>query len=86
MDTNINVLASVAVIVSITIALVQVIKNIDDKNKYARFYPLLSLIIGGVLGMLFKFDLLNSLIIGLSAAGVYDVGKYTLKMGDEKNK
>lgn len=84
MDTNINVIASVAVIVSITIAIVQVIKNIDDTNKFARFYPLLSLIIGGGLGILFKFDLLNSLVIGLSAAGVYDVGKYTLKLGSDK--
>ena len=70
--------APIPIIVTITIALVQVIKKMDTANKITRFYPLFSLVIGAGLAFILHYDLLIALITGLSASGTYDVGKYTL--------
>lgn len=76
-----SIVVSATLVISLTIALVAVFKKMDTENKYVRYYPLASLIIGIALGFLFQLGNLLSLIIGLTAAGTYDFGKQTLKIG-----
>lgn len=63
----------VAVLIAVTAALVEVVKQGDFLPT--RFYPLVSIFIGSVLGYFAGVDWLNMLIIGLSASGFYSAQK-----------
>lgn len=62
-----------AILIGVTTALVELIKHIDVLPT--RFYPIVSLIIGAVLGYFGGFDWLTMLVIGLSASGFYSAQK-----------
>ena len=55
----------------ITTALVEILKKIDVKSKFERFYPLVSLIVGFSLGTATGFPWIISLTVGLTASGLY---------------
>lgn len=61
--------------VALTIAVVQLIKQVDVKNTLSRFYPIFSAVIGVGFGFYFGLSFVTSLTIGLAAAGTYDLGK-----------
>jgi hypothetical protein len=55
----------------ITTAMVELAKKFDGEAKYERFYPIVSLVIGFILGMLSGLPWLLSLTVGLTASGFY---------------
>lgn len=70
-----------AAFIAIVVGLSQITKNIGLANKYI---PLLNLLFGVVLGISFltgdiKANVLQGLIIGLSASGLYDQSKLLKK-------
>ena len=72
-------IAPLAVVVSITIGIVQLIKYADDTSKLARFYPLISFAVGMGLSIgIFKLDTATALVTSLSASGTYEVVKRTV--------
>lgn len=71
----------IAAFIAIVVGLSQITKNVGLANKYI---PLLNLLFGVVLGILFltgdiKANVLQGLIIGLSASGLYDQSKLLIK-------
>lgn len=71
--------APLAVVVSITIGIVQLFKNIDAEAKYSRFYPLFSFVVGMILSLvIFHLDVAVALVTSLSASGTYEVTKRSL--------
>lgn len=75
---------------ALTSAIFQTVKQIDTKNSFNRFYPLLVLILGFGVGLLLKLNVIDGLIVGLSANGTYAVVKKpvenTVKMVKENLK
>lgn len=63
----------------ITIVIVEVIKRTQFVKDPSRWMPLLSMVIGGVLGYAYGFDLISMVMIGGSASGVYDLVKKTVR-------
>lgn len=62
-----------------TIIIVEVIKRTQFVKNPNRWLPLLSFVIGGILGYSYGFDLLSIIMIGGSASGVYDLVKKTIR-------
>ena len=60
-------------LVPITTALLEVVKQAYPVPS--RYLPLLSVIVGSSLGVYFGFDVLQSILIGLAASGLYKLGK-----------
>lgn len=65
-----------AVLATLTIALVEIIKKVNLLP--ARFYPLVSLGLGFGMGITLGNDPIVSLMIGATASGVYDLVKKTV--------
>lgn len=83
MDANTSTallqIAPLAVVVSITIGIVQLIKHVDKESKLARFYPLISFIIGMFLSIvIFQLSVVIALVTSLSASGTYEITKRTV--------
>ncbi|AHA71035.1 holin [Bacillus thuringiensis YBT-1518] len=79
-------MVSLAVIIGIVVGLSQIIKTIGLQTKYV---PLLNLTLGIVLGVLFldgdiKTNVVQGIIIGLSASGLFDHTKIIKKDVDVK--
>lgn len=51
--------------------------TLGDDHK--RFVPVISVVIGGIMGYLFKFDAITCLLVGLSASGLYSGVKTGIK-------
>lgn len=66
----------VATLSAATYVLVEVIKRTSP--IFERFLPLISILIGLGLGLLYKVDILLAILIGASACGIYDLGKKTV--------
>lgn len=71
----------IAAFIAIVVGLSQITKNVGLANKYI---PLLNLAFGVMLGVSFlsgdiKANVLQGLIIGLSASGLYDQSKLLTK-------
>lgn len=81
-NTMQELLVSAAWIVPVITGLVQVIRVASGNAIYERFLPLVSLVIGVILGGLTigwsVLGILAGLIFGLSASGFYDLGKKTI--------
>lgn len=71
-------IATPAIVVTLALGVMQVLKYADPTNQFQRFYPLASLLIGGVLCYLFHFTLLVGLTTSLAVAGTYDTIAYTI--------
>ena len=72
-------IAPLAIVVSITIGIVQLIKYIDVELRLARFYPALSFVIGMIISeFVFHLDLPTALVTSLSASGTYEVVKRSI--------
>ena len=69
---------SVLTAVAITVGLVEIAKRIDKERQFSRFYPAVALIVGTVVASIFMFAWWVALIVGLSAAGVWDLGKKSI--------
>lgn len=70
-----------AVFIAVVVGLSQITKNVGLASKYV---PLLNLAFGVILGVSFlsgdiKANVLQGLIIGLSASGLYDQSKLLTK-------
>lgn len=61
--------------VSMTIGLVQMFKQFPIPKNYL---PILSLLIGAVIGYFAGVRGLDLLVVGLTASGAYDAGKATI--------
>jgi hypothetical protein len=75
---NVIDLATPAIVIAISLAIMQALKYADPTNALKRFYPIVSLIIGIVLGVLFHFSLLVDLTTALAVAGTYDNVAFTI--------
>lgn len=73
--------SNVIVAIAITNALFQTVKQVDVKDRFNRLYPIAVLVLGFGVGLLFHFDVIASLIVGLSANGTYAVVKEPVKVG-----
>ncbi len=72
-------LTSLGLPIGLTMALVELVKQVDIEGRLNRFYPLLSLTIGLLLGLLLThLSVLESLVVGLAASGVYRGVKVTV--------
>lgn len=72
-------LTNVALYSGVVAATVEVLKKAAGEYLPDRFYPLVSLVLGVVLGMVFaELKFIPSLIIGLVASGSYKVVKETV--------
>lgn len=60
-------------LVPVTIALVEVVKRLNLLP--ANLMPVVSLLIGGILGYFAGLEPLQLLLVGLGASGLYDLGK-----------
>jgi hypothetical protein len=71
--------APLASVVSVTVAMVQLFKNIDEEGTYRRYYPVLSFVIGMALSIyIFGLDISVALVTALSASGSYDFAKQSI--------
>jgi hypothetical protein len=81
-NTMQELLVAGAWIVPVITGLIQVIRVASGNAIYERFLPLLSLVIGAVLGGLVigwsVIGILAGVIFGLAASGFYDLGKKTV--------
>lgn len=66
---------------AITSAVFQTVKQIDVNDRFNRFYALAVLVLGFGVGLLFQFDVVTCIIVGLAANGTYTVVKEPVKMG-----
>ena len=66
-------------LIPITSGLFQMLKSLDSTEKYNRFYPLLTELLGFGLGVAAGLNWLFALTIGLSAMGLYRGLKVTVK-------
>jgi hypothetical protein len=77
--STLNQLAPVAIVVSVTIGVVQLFKNIDVEEQYKRFYPLFSFTVGMLLSyFVFSLDIVLALVTALAASGTYEVTKRSI--------
>jgi hypothetical protein len=60
---------------ALTMGVVQVVKTTSVIPEPERFMPAVSLGIGAAFGFLAGFDIFTSIMVGLSASGLYDLGK-----------
>jgi len=68
-----------AIAVSITIGMTELIKKADQDLMLARFYPLISFGLGIAISMLvFHLDFAVALVTALAASGTYDVVRRTV--------
>lgn len=75
-------------IVGVTTALTELAKRIGIPEKYRRFTPLLAIAIGIVVAFMIldapiKVQILQGLLSGLTATGIYSAGK-NVKQGTKK--
>lgn len=76
---NLLQIAPLAIAVSISVGLVQLIKYADEGNKLIRFYPLISFVTGLLVSLVvFHIDFATAIVTGLSAGGAYEVAKTTV--------
>lgn len=66
---------------AITSAVFQTVKQVDVNDRFNRFYALAVLGLGFGVGLLFKFDIVTCIVVGLAANGTYSVVKMPVKMG-----
>ncbi len=80
LDTLTNVaIAPVAIAVSITIGLTELIKKADQDLILARFYPIISFAIGMIISLfVFHLEIVVALVTALAASGTYDVVRRTV--------
>lgn len=60
-------------LIPITIAIVEIIKRTEWIGD--KLMPLVSVVVGFVLGYFYGLEILSSLVVGLAASGLYDLGK-----------
>jgi len=61
-----------------TLAIVEVVKRVDVIPQPERWLPLVSLTVGVALGLFYKLDLLEAIMIGTAANGVFELGKRSI--------
>lgn len=87
---NINDISKEILLFSgVTTSLIQIIKMAIEDYIPSKFFPLLSVILGFVLGFIAGLPWMASLMIGLAASGAYDFTKNTalgIKEQIDKNK
>lgn len=75
----ISQIAPFATTATMSVGLVQVIKGMDLERRFARFYPLISLVIGYfVAHYIFNLDAVIALVTALSSGGTYETVNNTL--------
>ena len=71
---------TMAALIAVVTGLAQLVKLVDEDEKYKRFYPLVVLAIGFPLSLwVGKLDILSSLIVPLSSMGLYSGAKRTIQ-------
>lgn len=65
-------------LVGVTIAIMELIKMTDTEEKYKRFYPLASAVIGAGLALATGMWWFMALTVGLAASGVYKAAKMSI--------
>lgn len=71
--------AQYAEISALTAGIVQLINSSDPNDKWNRFYPVFSFVIGGVLGWFFGLPWYTDLTIGMFTSGIYRGAKVVAK-------
>jgi hypothetical protein len=66
-------------LIALTVGLSEVLKQIDPEQKFNRYYPLVTEILGFSLGMLAGINWLMALTVGLGAMGLYRGAKVVIK-------
>lgn len=56
---------------AVVVGLIELVKQADPENRWNRFYPIFTELLGFTLGMVAGVNWLPSLLIGLSAMGIY---------------
>ena len=56
--------------------IVEVVKRVNVVSD--RYLPLIAILVGVGLGIVYKVDILLAILIGASACGIYDLGKKTV--------
>lgn len=77
----------IALIVGVVIAVTQLIKNLEFMSK--KYLPIVSLLLGLVAGLFYvngnlQEQIMYGVMIGLSAAGLFDQSKIVTKKGANK--
>lgn len=67
---------SLAVLAGVVVALVQIVKQTELVPN--RFLPVVSVVLGGVLGYIAGLDIISSLMVGAAGSGLYDLGKKSI--------
>lgn len=68
-----------AAAVGVVNALMQVVKATDVDEKFSRFYPLVAVLLGEVIGIGLGLNWFWSLTLGLTAMGLYRGAKVVVK-------
>ncbi len=67
-----------AIATGVALSVTELVKQVIPELQ-PRFYPLISLAVGLVMGYMFKFDPVTCVIIGLTASGTYSGAKALVK-------
>ncbi len=67
-----------AIATGVALSVTELVKQVMPELQ-PRFYPLISLAVGLVMGYMFKFDPVTCVIIGLTASGTYSGAKALVK-------
>ena len=78
-------MVEITLIIGVVVAMTQLAKPVIS----AKYLPALSLLLGIVTGIFYvdgdmKMRIFNGIVIGLSAAGLFDQSKFFTKKGDGK--
>lgn len=67
-----------AIATGVALSVTELVKQVIPELQ-PRFYPLISLSVGVVMGYMFKFDPITCIIVGLTASGTYSGAKAIIK-------